>query len=83
MRYIGFGAPAAYDALVDELLQLRVQAEAAVPLGEVHPGQALVELRAEELVAAVVDVGGCSLEQLVDQVADPLLVGASAPSGCR
>ena len=37
-------------ALVDELLQFRVQGETTVALGEVHPGEALVELGAQELV---------------------------------
>ena len=48
LRYIGLGASGGVDALVDQLLQLRVEAQAAVADGEVNPRQALVELGAEE-----------------------------------
>ena len=66
--------------LVDQLLQLRVEAEATEPLGEVHPGEAPVVLLAEEHLR----VGRRRRErrqQLVDELGDALLVRGQVGAG--
>ncbi|MEY3494147.1 MAG: hypothetical protein RL413_1565, partial [Actinomycetota bacterium] len=51
--------------LVDGALQFGIEAQAALSLGEVHPGQALVVLRPEE--SDRVGLGGRELgEEFVD-----------------
>ena len=68
------------DPLVDDPLQLGVQAETAVALGEVNPGQAPVELGAQEGHG----VGGLRrevAEELVDEADDAILVGADRAVG--
>jgi hypothetical protein len=61
--------------LVDLLLELRGQAEAAVPFGEVHPRETAVELLAEEHLG----IGGGGREggeEVVDEFGDAALIGA-------
>ena len=62
------------EALVDHVLELERQAEPAVSLGEVDPGEAHVELGAHELVA--VALGVVLGNQLVDQLEHAGLVAA-------
>src|SRR5690606_37265070 len=68
------------EALVDRLLQPGRRSESAVALGEVHPGEAEVELADEELDG--IGGGGVELaEQLVAQGQDVVLVDAGGGGG--
>ena len=74
LRDMAAGPRCAARPSLHRLLELGRQAEPAAALVEVDPGQPGVELRAEELLGAVV-AGRVVGQQGLGGLADPLLVG--------
>ncbi len=64
--------------IVDDLLMVRIDAEPSSPFGEVHPREAVVELRAEELLRVGL-ARWMVVQQLVDRVAHSVFHGPPLP----